>query len=307
MTWSEDSLHRWLQKRTRPKGLVGSMGHDGAVLADPRGRIVLCTDACIEGVHFESSATAKSVGAKAAGRCLSDLAACAAQPQSLLAAVRAPAKTSERYLREVLQGLDKMGTAFGAPLVGGDLSCAPGPLSVTVTAQGRLPGRNKPVGRDRAKPGMVLVLTGPVGGSLLGRHLKIEPRIEQGMALFAFGATVLMDVSDGLALDLSRIARMSGVGMALTHVPVHRDANTRSKKTKRSALEHALMDGEDHELIACLPKKDWLANATKLQRRFPGLVEIGQVTRGKGIVLPEDCPVALPKDLSRLGWLHAGP
>ncbi|HPF14180.1 MAG TPA: AIR synthase related protein, partial [Planctomycetota bacterium] len=109
MSWSEDSLHRWLATRRKPKGLVGSQGHDAAVLAARPGRSVLCTDACVEGVHYARGESAARVGAKAAARSLSDLAACGAEPQALLLALRAPLETKESHLRALITGVANLG------------------------------------------------------------------------------------------------------------------------------------------------------------------------------------------------------
>lgn len=310
MAWSEASLHDWLRQRAKPQGLVGSQGHDGAILRARAERTVLCTDACVEGVHFESRAPAAQVGAKAAARALSDLAACGAQPRALLLALRAPKSTSEKRLRGLIQAVDRCGRIYGAPLVGGDLTAAPGPLSLTVSAQGGLPGRSKPVGRDRAEPGQLVLLTGPVGGSLLGRHLRIEPRVAEGQFFFAAGATVLMDVSDGLALDLERIARASGVQIELGEIPLHRDARRRARQTGRPAWEHALTDGEDHELIATISPARWKAIRARAMRRFPKLHVLGEVhtkAANDPFLSAEDPQLGHRiEQLRSLGWQHGG-
>ncbi|MEZ5974180.1 MAG: thiamine-phosphate kinase [Planctomycetota bacterium] len=302
--WSEDALHRWLQKRPRPAALVGSAGHDAAVLRERSGRAVVCVDACVEGVHFLAGAKPAQVAHKAVARALSDLAATAAVPEAITLALRAPKEADERYLRALLAGVAKAGARFGAELVGGDLTAAPGPLSLTVTALGRLPGRRRAPGRDRARAGQVLLLTGPVGGSILGRHLRFEPRLAEGRALFECGATALMDVSDGLCIDLRRIARASQVCLHIDQVPLHADARRRARQTGRTALEHGLLDGEDHELLATLPAQAWRNHGPDLQRRFPKLVAIGRVERGHGLewLLPEPLPAALMQGAG--GWLH---
>ncbi|MDF1837013.1 MAG: thiamine-phosphate kinase [Planctomycetota bacterium] len=307
MTWSEDSIHRWLSKRPRSAKLAGSQGHDAAVLKTSSGRPVLCVDACVEGVHFEDHAPDAAVGKKAAGRALSDLAATGARPEALLLALRAPGGACERRLRRLIRGVGAMGEAHGAPLVGGDTTCAPGPLSLTVTALGRFDSKSKPPGRDRAKPGQMLVVTGPLGGSLLGRHLKIRPRIQEAGWLISLGATALMDISDGLLLDLGRMARASGVAMDLESVPQHRDAKRRAKMTGRSSLEHALTDGEDYELLACLPSNRVPELLAQAPGRCPGLAILGRVRAGHGVQLSFELPPEWQGNsewLREKGWLH---
>lgn len=281
--WSEDSIHRWLSSRPRPVTLSGSRGHDAAVLARIRHRPVICVDQTIEGVHFEPTSAPALVGRKAAARALSDLAATAARPLAILVALSAPRNRSEAWIRSVLAGARAAAQSCGADLVGGDLACARGPACISVTAVGVTTGRRAAPGRDRARPGQTLVLTGPVGGSLLGRHLRVRPRILAGARLFAAGATAMMDVSDGLAWDLHRLARASGVriDLDLERVPVHADARAAGLRDGREALDHALHDGEDHELLATLP-----ASRVALARgRIRGLASIGRVSRGSGLWL----------------------
>lgn len=281
--WSEDRLHRWLATTMRPRGLAGSRGHDAAVLTRNVGRDVVCVDQCVEGVHFERGARPEKIGAKAAARALSDLAATAATPRALLLALDAPRTRDEAWMKRVISAVRARGLEFGADLVGGDLCASTGPARLTVTAIGDYAGSGRPPGRDRARAGQRVVLTGPVGGSILGRHLAIEPRIEAGIALHAAGATALMDVSDGLAFDLFRLARAAGmrIELDLASVPIHRDAARLARTTARTPLDHALHDGEDHELIATLGRAD----CARAVRRIAHLHDIGRVVRGSGLWL----------------------
>jgi len=255
MAWSEHKLHRWLAQRPRPKGLRTPLGHDAAQMrSNPDA--VLCVDACVEGVHFERDTPAARVGHKAAARALSDLAACGALPTGLLLGLRAPKDTTPRRLQAMIAALDQLGQKYGAPLVGGDLCCAPGPLGLTVTAIGHLQPGCKPVTRGGGRGGDLLLITGPGGGSRAGRHLRFEPRLDAGRLLVRSGVRALMDVSDGLALDCDRLARQSQVALELNldTLPVHKDAQRAAKRDGITALSHALNDGEDHELIALLPR-----------------------------------------------------
>jgi len=304
MSWSEARLLDWLGRRARPAGLVGSRGHDAAVLARLAGLPVLCCDHVIEGVHADPGTAGRALGRKAAGRALSDLAATAARPRAVLCALAAPPEASERRLREVLEGVDEKAREHGAALVGGDLSGTSGPLSLSVQALGELPGRRRPPGRDRARPGEVVLLTGPCGGSRARRHLEPEPRFAEAEFLVAAGARVLMDVSDGLALDLARLARASRVRIELERVPVHPDARRAARRDDRSARDHALQDGEDHELLCTLAPGLWRALERAAARRFPALTVIGRVRSGHGLWLGHEDGGALAPWDGRGGWLH---
>ncbi len=278
MSWSEDAVHRALLAGTRPRGLAGSHGHDAAVLARIAGRPVVCVDTCIEGVHFQSGASARAAGRKACARALSDLAATAARPRAVVLALSAPRERAQAWIEDAIAGVRAAARAHGADLVGGDLAASPGPATLAVTALGEFAGRGAPPGRDRARAGQVVVLTGPTGGSILGRHMRIEPRVAEGIRLHALGATALMDVSDGLAWDLYRLARASGVRVELDmrRVPVHRDARRLARSSGAEAWEHALHDGEDHELLATMPARG--------AARAPATA-IGRVVRGSGLEL----------------------
>lgn len=306
MAWSEDSIHRWLARAGRPRGTVGSAMHDAAVLARARGRTVACLDQTVEGVHFEPGAPPRRVGAKAARRALSDLAATAARPRALLLGLAAPPETEESWIRAVIGGLRAAAREVGAELVGGDLCASPGPRSLAVTALGELPGTARPPGRGRARAGQAVLVTGPLGGSLLGRHLGFRPRLEEGRWLHGQGATAMMDVSDGLAWDLHRLARAAGVRIVLECVPVHAAARRAARASGRTALDHALHDGEDHELIATVDRGRLASLLAGAPRHCPGLAVLGRVEAGSGLVLAAGLsgPVAQPWDPARGGWRH---
>jgi thiamine-monophosphate kinase len=304
MGWNEAELLRWLARRARPRVLAGSRGHDAAVLRGLGGRPVACSDQVIEGVHAERGCPARALGRKAAARALSDLAATAARPVALLLCVAAPRSARASRLRAVIEAVDERAREHGAALVGGDLSATDGPLGLAVTALGSLPGRRRPPGRDRARPGQLVLASGAFGGSGLGRHLEPEPRFDVADFLWPRGATALMDVSDGLALDLSRLAEASRVRIDLEHVPVHPDAHRAARASGRDARAHALEDGEDHELLATLAPRAWLAVAAEAARRFPDLCVIGRVRAGSGLWLArsEGGPLR-PWDRAG-GWIH---
>lgn len=307
MSWSEERLLRWLATR-RPRARsarVGAFGSDAAVVRLPaRERVVTCTDQTIAGVHYAPGTPAHAVGRKAAGRALSDLAATAARPTGLLLALRAPRTTAESWIRNAIRAVARAAERYGAELLGGDLACAPGPAALTVTAFGHITSRRRPPSRDRARPGQVVLLTGPTGGSGLGRHLRLEPRLDEGRWLFAAGAVAMIDVSDGLALDLSRLARASGVRIDLEEVPVHADARRLAQRTGRRPREHALVDGEDHELVATLTVGAWRRVQAEARRRFPRLSVVGRVRAGRGLWVRSVREGSLERWRGAGGWIH---
>lgn len=302
-------MHRWLADKARPVLARGSVGHDACVLARPKGREVACTDQVIIGVHCEETAKPEAVGKKAALRALSDLAATAASPRALLLAVRADSQVDERTIRGWINGVSRAGASNGAELCGGDLACSAGPASLCVTALGEYPVRGRPPGRDRAMKGDMILVTGSLGGSRLGRHMRFEARLAAGRRLhFEHGARSLMDVSDGLAWDLYRLARASQLRARLVDVPLHPDARRASQGDGRSAVWHALHDGEDHELIAALPAGSAELAMADTSPELDGLAVIGMFEGGSGLVLDSALTGDGEEvwDPSQGGWRHGG-
>lgn len=284
MSWQEERLLARLRRRAVPEVLRTPLGHDAAALDLGRAPVV-CVDATVEGVHVEEGARPAAFASKAVLRTLSDLAAAGARPRALLLALRAPRSADEGRLAALLRGVERTGERWGAALVGGDCTAAPGPISLTVTALGVLARGVRPVSRAGARPGMLAVVTGPLGGSLLGRHLRPVPRLEQGEALASAGVGALMDLSDGLARDAARLAATSGVALELdlAALPLHRDARRAARASGRSPVEHALHDGEDHELLAVLSPRTW----GRLSRRpeFGATRVVGRACAGRGVWL----------------------
>lgn len=286
MGWNEARMHRWLAKQGRPRGLCGSAMHDAAVLQRLRGRPVICTDQTVEGVHAPEGCAPARLAEKAVLRTLSDLAATCAEPVAVLCALAAPVHADEAGLRAAILAARNAARRHGCDLVGGDLSVCDGAVRVAATALGDWRGAVPP-GRDRARPGDALLASGAFGGSILGRHLRPAPRFDVARLAVAHGARVLMDVSDGLLLDCTRLAAASGVQLTveLARVPVHRDARTLALRDGMPPLEHALRDGEDHELLVCLPEQRVDGLLAAALRRGIGLVRLGAVREGRGVVL----------------------
>jgi len=308
VTWSEDEIHRWLARGSAPRGLYGSRGHDAAVLDRFTGHPVICIDQTIESVHFAPNATAASIGRKAAARAISDLAASAARPRAITLAIAVPRTRREPWIRGVIGGARAVAREHGADLVAGDLSSAPSTAHLSVAALGEYGGRGRPPGRDRARAGQVVVVTGALGGSALGRHLSIVPRVELGVWLHRSGATAMMDVSDGLAWDLHRLARASNVriDLSLARIPLHADARRAARRSGRAAVWHALHDGEDHELVATLDADDAARVLRAARRRALPIAAIARVRRGSGVHLVDERGRSRAWRVAEGGYEHGG-
>jgi thiamine-monophosphate kinase len=256
------------------RGLVSGLDAEGAVLSDGR---VVTQDTVVEGVHFSFAATSwRNLGYKAAAVNLSDLAAMGAEPEGLVVTIAVQAETESRAITELYEGLNEP----GVPVLAGDLSSSSF-AALTVTALGcseRVPGR------AGARPGDVLVVTGPLGGAAAGlyalshrlagfdelveRQLRPPFRLEEGRRL-ARSAHALIDLSDGILRDAGRIAERSGVRLVIDPeaVPVA------ARAAEVADLPFWMM-GEDYELLAALVPAD--AKAT-------GFPVVGRVEEGSGV------------------------
>jgi len=288
----EFNLIRWIRERTRAGGpTVVGIGDDCAVLRlDPAAELVVTTDMLMDGRHFRLDRDGpEAVGYKAMAVNISDIAAMAARPVAAVVAVALPnaggrAATIGRGLHA---GLAEAAGRYGLALVGGDTNAWDGPLVVSVTALGETTGRGA-ARRSGARAGDVVAVTGPLGGSLLGRHLRPTPRVAEAIALHAAAPLhALIDLSDGLSSDLTRVLEESGhLGAVLDEaaLPVHPDALVMSEATGRAATDHALNDGEDFELCVVLAAEDF----DRLAANPPGparLFRVGRVVEAPGLWL----------------------
>ena len=264
----ERGLLAQLERRRLARGIE----HDAAQLG---GGLVATQDALIEGVHFHLAwTTHRELGYKAAAVNLSDLAASGATPEALLVTLGVPGETELDDVIDLYEGLNEP----GVPVVGGDTTRADR-LYLSVTALGR---SDRVPGRDGARPGDLVVVTGPLGEAGAAfreeRHARPPLRLEEGRRL-ARVAHALIDVSDGLAVDAGRLAERSGcrIAIELERVPL-----------APGATVDDLGFGEDYELLAASPNP-------------LGFTVIGRCEEGRGIEIHlEGEPVSLS------GWDHFG-
>jgi len=254
-----------------PQPLAGEVhsGDDAAVLTvPPSERLLLAIDLVVEGVHVDLSlGSLADAGWKAISVNASDIAAMGGRPLHVVAGVSAPADTD---LDAVADGMVEACSAYAIALVGGDLT-AGGRLVISVAITGTCDGRD-PVLRSGARAGDAIWVTGPLGASsaglallqsprgarvargaaaeseeedrLIGSYRRPQARLREGTAAAIAGATAMIDISDGLSRDLDHVASQSGVGIALSFVPV----------APAASLEQALGGGEDYELAFTAPE-----------------------------------------------------
>jgi len=274
---------RWVRSQLTPlpKSVVVGPGDDVAILR-PRGGapVGLTIDTLLEGTHFDlTKVSARAVGYKAMAVNLSDIAAVAMRPSWAVVSVALSRATTMRAAKELLRGMADAARPFGVGIVGGDTTSWDGPLAITVALAGESTGR-KPVLRSGARPGDLIWVTGTLGGSLLRKHTAFKPRVREALKLNAsFVLHSMIDVSDGLSVDLSHIAEESGVGAEIDEdsVPISANARKLAAKTDQAPIDHALNDGEDFELLFTLsPAQSRKLDKARTSLGFP-LTRIGRI------------------------------
>lgn len=283
MPGQEDALYalaRAAFARAGARGLSGP-GDDVARVAAGGRVLVAHTDQVAAGVHVRRGCPPEAMAAKLLRRTLSDIAAAGATPWAALWTVAAPPARGQAWLRRLLRAFLREARRFDVAVIGGDL-CNAAAVVLTCTVFG-IEGRRPAPGRGGAKPGDLLLVTGRLGGAVRsGRHLRPQPRLEEGKLLVQrYRAHALMDLSDGLATDLPRLLRRSGAGahVELNAIPLRRGA--------RSAAA-ALGEGEDYELLAALAPAAAAAALADARLRRSGLTVIGRVTAARRLVWYRD-------------------
>lgn len=305
----EFELIDWIRARTRAQGrdrTVLGIGDDCALLRFAPGSETLVTvDMLMDGRHFRLDRDGpEAIGYKALGVNLSDIAAMAGVPIAAVVSVALPRGLAAAIAKGLHAGMAPLADRFRVDFVGGDTNAWEGPLVISVTLIGEATSRG-PVRRAGARPGDVVLVTGPLGGSLLGRHLRPEPRINEALALHAVAPIhAMIDISDGLSSDLGHILKESGtLGAVLDAgaIPIHADARAASARDGRDPLDHALNDGEDFELCLVVPPDA----ADRLLSSPPPpaiLHRIGEVTEQPGLRLRD--ADGRPEPLPARGFDH---
>lgn len=276
MTGELRLVHELMARFGTGDGRETWLGDDAAVVDPPVGPLLLAVDPVVAGVHFDASVAAADVGWNAVARNMSDLAAMGGRPLHALVSLVVP-RPCPWPIDEVVDGIAAAAKAFGCRVVGGDTSSGPA-LVVTVAVTGTVDGT--PVLRSGARAGDHVLLSGPLGK----QPGRIQPRLGAGAAAGRGGATAMIDLSDGLPLDLRRLASASGVGVELVDpLPV--------------AVGGRWDDGDCYELLFTGPDPDALAAAFRDAGLAPPLV-IGRCCLDPSRLLLGDRP--LPEG----GWAH---
>jgi thiamine-monophosphate kinase len=325
MASGEDSIiSRYFKPLATDPGAFG-LTDDAAVLKADGFDIVVNTDAIVEGVHFLSDDPADTIARKALRVNLSDLAAKGATPAGFVLTL-ALRDTDHVWLAEFARGLGEDAAAFGCALLGGDTVSTPGPLMVSITAFGRVPA-GKMVHRGGAAAGDHVVVTGTIGDAALGlavlrggavaealaddaaardalvsRYRVPQPRSALAAAVRDH-ASASMDVSDGLAGDLSKLLATSGVAatVEVAALPLSEPA-ARLVRQGAVGLEKLISGGDDYEILCTIPPGGLAPFVEAARRAGIAVTTIGSVSAGAGARFVDVQGVELI--LSRLSYSH---
>jgi thiamine-monophosphate kinase len=304
---------------------------DDAALVDPGSHLmVLTSDLLVEGVHFQRETTSPhDLGYKSLAVNVSDVAAMGGSPRYALVSLGIPQSVEMAWVVELYAGLRDAASEYAMTIVGGDTSRSDSIL-ISVAVAGEV-AEGLAVTRSGARPGDRVVVTGALGAAagglrlasapkidvaavasssgreLLAAHARPQARVGEGQTLAREGATAMIDVSDGLAVDLGHLCRESKVGasIVLADVPIAPSLAELASTLGVDPLELALGGGEDYELLATLPPMAVPLTVQLLKDRFgTALTDIGEVRSGEGMLAVEDDGSERP--LEAEGWDHFG-
>ncbi|MEZ6125948.1 MAG: thiamine-phosphate kinase [Planctomycetaceae bacterium] len=307
MTSERDFIRALQQRAVVFPPVITGIGDDGAVLAcDHDRRQVVVTDMLLDGVHFDlHNTSAELAGRKAVAVNLSDLAAMACRPTAAFVslALPEPLARDKQFSEDLYRGIHSICEQWQMTLAGGDTNVWKGPFAINVCLTG-IPFQSEPVLRSTAQPGDLLLVTGPLGGSLThGRHLTFEPRLKESQAITDLVPVhAMMDISDGLSLDLHRMMEASGTGAVVfaESIPIH--SHVPADLPEHERLQRALSDGEDFELLLAVAKDnaETILCHHDLSNR---LTIIGEVTSAKNSIQIRNTDET-NTPLKATGWQH---
>jgi thiamine-monophosphate kinase len=285
-----------------------ALSDDAAFLTPPVGHdLVLTTDMTVAGVHFFADDPPDTIAKKALRVNLSDLAAKGAEPIGALLAISFSENIDEGWIANFSRGLGEDCVGFACPLLGGDTTKTPGPLSISITAIGKVPN-GKMVKRAGAKPGDLVAVSGTIGDAALALELKKrfssggfgdlnkpqaaelmrryripEPRVALAVLLREY-ANAAIDVSDGLVGDLDKLAAVSGVSARIetAKIPLSNPAHD-AIAAEAALLSIALTGGDDYEVLCAIPEARFAAFAEAAGKAGVPVTAIGRFDSGEGV------------------------
>lgn len=259
--------------------MVRGIGDDAAVVKALK-LCVTSVDSVVEGVHFvlDEHADFAEIGWRALAGALSDIAAMGAQTGEAYVALGIPAHVGERHALELMQGAEQLAEQTDTTIAGGDVVRAPA-LFASVTVVGWAERDQKLIGRDGARPGDLIGVTGTLGA----RPPRPLPRLREARALAPAGVHAMIDLSDGLATDALHLARAGGVTLKIDLEKLPTDARTEARASELGVppWQAAATAGEDYELCVCVPPRRLERVKQAALRANVELTWIGKVLEGE--------------------------
>ena len=300
---SEFDYIRWLRQRSlaHPRVLVGP-GDDCAVLRPSSAPLLVKTDMLLENSHFVlEQAGPRRVGRKALAVNLSDIAAMGGTPSAAVVSVGLPRRATAQLAEHLYFGMRELADQFATAIVGGDTNTWDGGLVISVALLGDA-GPQGPILRSGAKPGDWLFVTGPLGGSIQGKHLDFTPRVREALQLQEHARIhAMLDISDGLAADVNHLGEESGCGAVLVAERIPISSAAHEVRDSQTPLQHALGDGEDFELAFAVAPEDGQKLLAKQPITGLELSWIGECRAEPGLFLEEG---GQRRPLPPLGFVH---
>lgn len=294
-------IRGWTAGQRPSPYLVRGIGDDCAVLRTGP-RTLLTTDALVEDIHFRRAwSLPRGIGWKALAANVSDIAAGGGTPRAAVVSLELPPSLPIDWVRRFYSGLLSCARRYHIAIAGGNLTSSVH-IAIHISLLGDAPMRG--IGRDGARPGDLVVVTGALGGSLAGllclerglrdadarraitAHYRALPSPEVGRMLAAH-ATAMCDISDGLVQDAGHLADESGVQLVLIPGagPVHAAAQAVAGRVGRTPVDLALGSGEEYRLLATVPRRRYGALMRAMARARLTMAAIGEVRRGRGVLV----------------------
>lgn len=314
MSKSERQFVEWLGLRYPAESArvpIG-IGDDMAAVRLGGDTVLVTADMLMDGVDFVAQDHGpEQIGRKALACGLSDCAAMAVRPVAAIVSVALPNSWTMQQAQQLYLGMEPLAQRHEVAIVGGDTNSWDHPLVIDVSVLAEPWPGAMPVRRGGARPGDKVYVSGMLGGSLLGRHLAFEPRVEFARLLrgqLRQHLHALIDISDGLSLDLSRICEASGFGAELWEEDLlahgSEDAHRAACADGRSVEDHLLHDGEDYELICVVDPSAHVTGLDVPEHVCPQWsgVPIGHIVEPRGLTLISSDRRRRP--LEPRGWEH---
>ena len=297
-------ISKYFSKSRLPDSYLGIGDDCSAVPWGPENYLIQSTDQMVEGVHFLlDKITPWQLGWKSLAVSLSDIAAMGGSPMGAYLNLALPQELGEDFLAEFSKGFFALADSLDLPLLGGDTTASPGPLFVATTVQGQCREMKR---RSDVKPGDLAVVCGCVGDSHIGlslvlgdispfeggqyflkRHLEPEPLLAQGQWLAGQSAVHgMMDISDGIACDVTHLCHQSGVGVRIdvSKIPLSEPAKGFFKNSSKEIIQTILSGGEDYGLLLSVDGKQWSRLVQDFEGQFSQpLRVVGEFTQSKAI------------------------